>query len=70
MVMYITFTPVGLEKICGVQGRYYTPILFLIFLCIIKKDNNWKINNINQKIMLASFILNIATLINVIIKYI
>lgn len=67
--MYITFTPVGLKRICGVQGRYYTPILFLIFLCIIKKDNNWKIKNINEKMMIMSFILNIATLINIIIKY-
>ena len=60
--MYIFFTPVGLERICGVQGRYYTPILFLALLCLIKKDNNWEIKNANQKMMALSMVLNIATL--------
>lgn len=60
--MYIYFTPVGLERICGVQGRYYTPILFLALLCLVKKDNNWEIKNANQKMMALSMVLNIATL--------
>ena len=68
--MYLFFTPVGLERICGVQGRYYTPILFLALLCLVKKDNNWKIKNVNLKMMVISMILNIATLISVFENYI
>ena len=68
--MYIYFTPVGLERICGVQGRYYTPILILALLCLIKKDNNWEIKNVNQKMMAISMILNIATLLTVFRNYV
>ena len=68
--MYVCFTPVGLEKICGVQGRYYTPILILALLCLVKKDNNWNIKNANQKMMAMSMILNIATLLTVFRNYV
>ena len=68
--MYIYFTPVRLERICGVQGRYYTPILILALLCLIKKDNNWEIKNVNQKMMAISMILNIATLLTVFRNYV
>lgn len=67
--MYIFFTPVGLERICGVQGRYYTPILFLALLCLVKEDNNWEIKNANQKMMALSMVLNIATLYTVFGNY-
>ncbi len=32
--VYLTYTPVGAEDIMGVQGRYYLPILPLIFIAI------------------------------------
>ena len=32
--MYLAFTPVGSNVINGVQARYYTPFLFLLFLLI------------------------------------
>lgn len=68
--MYIFFTPVGLERICGVQGRYYTPILFLALLCLVKKNNSWNIKNANQKMMVISMILNIATLLTIFRNYV
>lgn len=69
ITMYIIFTPVGLERICGVQGRYYTPILFLAIMCLMKKNNYWKIKNVNEKMMIIAFLLNILTLITVFKTY-
>lgn len=69
MVMYITWTPVGMDRICGVQGRYYTPILFLAIMCLIKKNNNWKVKNLNEKTMTIAFILNVFTLLTVVNSY-
>lgn len=67
--MYLTWTPVGLERICGVQGRYYTPILFLLLLCLVKKDTNWEVKNLNTKMMTMSFVLNIFTLLAIMGRY-
>ena len=63
------FTPVGYERVCGVQGRYYTSILFLAILCLIKKDNNWKVNNLPEKMMTISSILSVLTILTVIGNY-
>ena len=57
-------------RIVGVQGRYYTPILILGLLYFIKKDNNWKIKTVNEKLNTISFILNIFALYYVYILYI
>lgn len=69
IAMYLTFTPVGFERVGGVQGRYFTPILFLAVFCIIKKDNNWKVNNLHEKMMTISMVLNICTILTVIGYY-
>lgn len=66
IIMFITWSPVGSDRIWGLQGRYYTPILFLALLCLIKKDNNWKVKNLNIKMMIITFGLNIFTLLGVI----
>ena len=68
--MYLLFTPVGLNRVAGVQGRYYTPILFLALLCLVKKDSNWEIKNATQKMMILSAILNISTLVVIFQNYI
>jgi len=70
IIMYITWSPVGSDRVWGLQGRYYTPILFLALLCLIKKDNNWKIKNLNVKIMIITLGLNIFTLLGVIKHFI
>lgn len=70
ITMLIDWTPVGMNRICGVQGRYFTPILLLPLLCLIKKDSNWKVNNLNQKMIIISSVLNICTLIQVVYNYI
>ena len=68
--MYLIFTPVGYERICGVQGRYYTGILILAILCLVKKDNNWKVKNLQEKMMTISMFLNVCTILTVIGNYI
>ena len=67
--MYIAVTPVGNGKISGVQGRYYTPLLFLAIMCLIQKNKNREIKNIYEKTMITSAILNIFTIITVIQSY-
>lgn len=32
--LYVTFTPVGADKILGVQGRYFIPLALLLFLVL------------------------------------
>jgi uncharacterized membrane protein len=34
--LYLTYTPVGLNKIEGIQGRYFIPLLPLFILLIIR----------------------------------
>lgn len=63
--MYVAFTPVGLDRICGVQGRYFTPILVLLPIILIKKNNYWKIKNVNEKLLVFSLILNMLTLVQI-----
>lgn len=69
ITMYITFTPIGFDRIAGVQGRYFTPMLILIFVCFIKKDNYWKVKNLSLKMFLIADILNIFALSQIIDKF-
>ncbi len=41
--LYLTYTPVGASSILGIQGRYYLPLLPLVFvaLAINMSDVNW-----------------------------
>ena len=68
IAMYLNATSVGAERNGGVQGRYFTPIFFLVFLCLIRKDKELKIGNKDISIPISvaftiSEILNILTLI-------
>jgi len=68
--MYIGFSTVGGDFINGVQGRYFTPVILLIFLCFVQKNQFLKIKNSIEKLLIASFILNIMTLVTVVMSYI
>ena len=35
LALYLTFTPVGDSRVCGVQSRYYVPMLAPIFIALI-----------------------------------
>ena len=69
IAMYIGFTPVGLERVCGVQGRYFTPILILPLLCLVKKGRDIMVKNKEIKLSLFAVFLNIMTLICVFQSY-
>lgn len=51
--LYLTFTPVGAQSIAGVQGRYFAPLLFPMFLLF--RTN--KIRNYFNKIRLNCIII-------------
>ena len=69
IAMYMGFTPVGLERVCGVQGRYFTPILILPLFCFLKKENYVKVENRNLKLSLFAGFLNVLVLASVFQAY-
>jgi hypothetical protein len=47
--LYITFTPVGADKILGVQGRYFIPLALLLFLALASLPWTGKISAPSSK---------------------
>ena len=70
IVMYINYTPVGSNDIIGVQGRYYSPLVVLVLMCLIRKDKNFEVKNVNKRILVSAFVLNILTIMQVANTYI
>lgn len=54
--LYLSFTPVGETTINGVQGRYYFPFIFLLYLCLRNRKikNNIAVKNYQMSIMLIA----------------
>lgn len=65
LAMYISFTPVGVDFVGGVQGRYFIPILILPLLCMIRKENYIKTKYPNVTPLIISTVLNIFVLQNI-----
>lgn len=40
--LYLSFNAVGSRVIEGVQNRYFTPVLFLFFICFMNRRLAWK----------------------------
>lgn len=57
--LYLSFTPVGQTTIIGVQGRYYFPFIFLLYLCLRSRkiQNNISIKYYQMIIMSIAAIL-------------
>ena len=70
LIMYVSFTTVGSEKIAGVQGRYFSSVLVIPLLCLVKRENFLKVEKKNEKLMTIAFLLNVLTLIEVLVYYI
>ena len=68
-IMYAVFTPVGYPVIRGDQGRYYAPLIIILGLCFIRKDRENKNKNINEYMIMTSFILNFLVLMQVMSGY-
>lgn len=66
--LYFTWSPVGSQTVMGVQGRYLVPILMLPILCLAKKENYVKINNIQFILPIVLAIIDL-TVIDVIFKF-
>lgn len=69
--LFVQWTPIGATIIDGVQGRYFLPILILIFMCIaklrIKYEGKYDVAKINYCTIIC---FSIITLLNVFIKFI
>lgn len=67
---YLSFTPVGLTVINGVQNRYFLPILFPILTGIFNFKNKNNINENKQLIILSAIVLlgSYYFLINTVIR--
>lgn len=60
--LYLHWTGVGADIVEGVQGRYFIPVMFLIALCVGKKENYVKIKNIQFKLPILLCFLNLCVL--------
>ncbi len=61
--LYVSFTPVGADKVLGVQGRYFIPLGLPLFLALSSLSATWKIAIPSQKWM-AGF-LSVALSLNI-----
>lgn len=60
--LYLHWTGVGANVVEGVQGRYFIPVVFLIVLCLCKKENYIKIKNIQLILPIVLCLLNLSAL--------
>ncbi|MGN1299284.1 MAG: DUF2142 domain-containing protein [Candidatus Scatovivens sp.] len=68
--LYIGWSPVGWYKAIGIQGRYFIPCAILLLLCLTSKTKYIEFKNIDIKLLLTVFTLNILTIIQVIENFI
>ena len=43
--MYVSYTPVGAAEIRGVQGRYFTPLLLPLLLCLCSEKHIFRLSS-------------------------
>ncbi len=60
--LYLHWTGVGANVVEGVQGRYFIPAVFLLVLCLCKKENYIKIKNIQLILPIVLCFLNFSAL--------
>lgn len=68
--LYLSFTPVGLNTINGVQARYFIPFIFPLLICCQSKDVKNKINEqkYNSMIFLITSSIMLITIYKLILK--
>ena len=57
--LYISFTPVGLRQINGVQGRYYLPVTIWILWALRTKKMQFQVSQVKDRVILSGFSLAI-----------
>ena len=65
--MMLAWTPVTINYITGVQGRYFIPF-FLLLLLLIRNSFFQTKRNISQELVFGAGILNIITILQVVQK--
>lgn len=60
--LYLTWSPLQYEKVAGVQGRYFIPVIIMLLLSMIDKEKNIDIKNLPIKYFILFFILNIISI--------
>ena len=66
--MYLSFTPVGLSKINGVQPRYYIPLMYPLMILFMPNKETGRFGDLayNRIIMAANLFVIAGTIITVI----
>lgn len=70
--LYLSFTPVGAQSIAGVQGRYFAPLLFPMFLLFRtnKIKNSFDSLKLNCVLITSGFIMVSLLVIKLFINYV
>ena len=63
--LYLTWSPLQYDKVAGVQGRYFIPVMIILLLTMISKKKNIDIKNLHIKYFILYFILNIIPIITI-----
>lgn len=68
IALYLSYTPVGSQIIQGVQGRYFIPLMYLLFMCFSKnKKQNKEEKYENVIIAMIPIIINVITIYSLIL---
>ena len=65
LAAYVSWTTVNLDKVMGVQGRYFLPIIILPLLCLCDKDRYIKFKNIKYVLPTICVGLNIIAIVDI-----
>ena len=66
LALYVTFTPVGSLVMHGVQGRYLTPLLFIVALILPKiRQTGWKEEQINSVLYYCNIIFSAVLILGI-----
>ena len=65
VALYCGWSPVGGEKVMGVQGRYFIPVLVLPILCFARKNNYIKTKNFQIVLPILLTIVDITVIKNI-----
>ena len=62
IALYLIWSGVGSEEVKGVQGRYFVPILILPILCMARKENYVKLDNIQYILPLVLIFIDFSVI--------
>lgn len=63
--MYLSFTPVGFNTINGIQSRYFIPLLLLLLVSMVPKNNN-KNDSIDNRVLILVPLISMIIVLTII----